>query len=100
VFFFPLCSSSISYIRDKKLGTFERSLVAGVKTWEIMTAFFITEGCVLLMQVTLAFVNQIYFFGIICQGSIFLAISIAILMGLSGVSLGKINSLEALTKYN
>jgi hypothetical protein len=55
----------------------------------IAIAFFITEGGILLIQAALAFSNLIFIFGIDCQGSIVLAISIAILMGFSGVSLGE-----------
>jgi len=88
VFFFPLCSSGVSYIWDKKQGTLERALVAGVRTWEIMTAYFVTEGIVLLIQAGLSFSIVTVLFGIQIQGSTALAIALTILMGLCGVSMG------------
>ncbi|OXA59297.1 ABC transporter G family member 20 isoform X2 [Folsomia candida] len=88
VFFFPLCSSGVSYIWDKKQGTLERSMVAGVQSWEVMASFFVTEGIVLVIQCIFSFSIIIYLFNIEILGSTSLAIGITFMMGLGGVSMG------------
>ncbi|OXA49624.1 ABC transporter G family member 20 [Folsomia candida] len=88
IYFFPLCSSAIAYIWDKKQGTLERSMVAGVQSWEIMTSFLVTEGIVLVIQCFFSFFMIIYIFEIEILGSLTLSVLITFMMGLGGVSMG------------
>ncbi len=45
--------STVSYISDKKNGTLDRTLVAGVQTVEILAAYFVTEGGIYFMQLAI-----------------------------------------------
>jgi len=89
LFFFPLCSSGISYITEKKTGTLDRSLVAGVTNAEIMISFLITQTVVLFGQSAFAFLILTVVFRIEVEGSLALAIFLAILIGIGGMSMGK-----------
>jgi len=86
--FFPLLSSSITFIWDKKLGTMERARVAGAQTWEIMASYFVTECVILCLQTTVSCLNLLYVFEISIVGSPALAVSLLLLNGLAGISLG------------
>jgi len=88
LFFFPLISGAVSYISDKKNGTLDRSLVAGVQTVEILAAYFVTEGVVLLIQTVLIFIIMTLVFSITIHGPIFWAFVLSALIGFSGLSLG------------
>ena len=90
LFFFPLISGAVSYISDKKNGTLDRTLVAGVQTVEILAAYFVSEGVVLLIQTALIFIIMTLVFGITVHGPIFWAFVLAALIGFSGLSLGKV----------
>jgi ABC-type multidrug transport system permease subunit len=90
LFFFPLCSSGISIIWDKKQGTMERARVAGVKTWEILASFFMTEGTILLLQCALGLFVISTLFGIQVHGSLPLAFALCFLVGLAGISFGNL----------
>lgn len=48
LFFFPLISTSVRFIVEKKPGTFIRSLTSRVQLWEIFIANFFTELGVIL----------------------------------------------------
>ncbi|XP_035707781.1 ABC transporter G family member 20-like [Folsomia candida] len=87
--FFPLCSTAVSYIWDKKQGTLERSMVAGVQSWEIMTSLLLTEGIVVVIQCIFSFSIILYLFNIEILGSISLAVGITLMMGLGGISMGQ-----------
>jgi ABC-2 type transport system permease protein len=88
VFFITLSSSGISIIWDKKLGTLERAQVAGVKTYEVLLAFLLSEGSVLVIQTSLSYLVMRYVLGIEVKGSVFLLLSLIFLVGLSGLSMG------------
>ncbi|ODN00401.1 ABC transporter G family member 23 [Orchesella cincta] len=88
LFFFPLITAGIQYIYEKKLGTLERTLVAGVNTWEIMAGFSITTSFILFIQTMLALMIVTVLFQITVVGSFVLCVILGILVGLGGVSMG------------
>jgi ABC-type multidrug transport system permease subunit len=88
LFFFPLITAGVQYIYEKKLGTLERTLVAGVNTWEIMAGFSITTSIILFVQTMLALMIVTVLFEIQVQGSFVLCVVLGILVGLGGVSMG------------
>lgn len=88
LFFFPLCSSGVSYITEKKTGTLDRSIVAGVGTAELMGGFLIAQMGVLLGQAGFAFLILTQVFRIEILGSMSLTLSLTILVGISGMSAG------------
>lgn len=87
LFFFPLITAGIQYIYEKKLGTLERTLVAGVSTWEIMAGFSITTSIILFIQTMLALMIVTVLFQIQVVGSFILCLVLGILVGLGGVSM-------------
>lgn len=87
LFFFPLITAGIQYIYEKKLGTLERTLVAGVNTWEIMAGFSITTSVILFIQTMLALMIVTVLFQIKVVGSFVLCVILGILVGLGGVSM-------------
>jgi len=88
LFFFPLCSSGISYISEKKSGMLNRCLVAGVTASEIMVAFLISQLAVLIVQSGLAFLILNVVFQIPILGSVPLGLTLAVLVGIGGMSMG------------
>ncbi|CAL8072602.1 unnamed protein product [Orchesella dallaii] len=88
LYFFPIIAASIRYINEKKQGTFERSLVAGTKTWEVLFAYGMAEGFVLVLQSLLAYFVLTVLIGIEVLGSIPLVLFMFLLCGFGGVSMG------------
>ncbi len=86
--FFPLASSTITFLWDKKQGTMERAKVAGTAPWEILTAYFFTEGAVLLLQTSLCLLIFVWVFNVTIHGSICLAFGLCAINGFAGISLG------------
>jgi hypothetical protein len=91
--FFPLASSTITYLWDKKQGTMERARCAGVVTFEILTSYFITEGTVLIIQTSFCLLIFVTVFNVTIVGSTALAFALVALNGFAGISLGKSESL-------
>ncbi|CAL8138000.1 unnamed protein product [Orchesella dallaii] len=88
LFFFPILSSSMQCIREKKQGTLERTEIAGVRTWEILAAYSVTESVIVLLQTALGFLIMAVVFQISVKGSVALVVALCMLIGLSGVSVG------------
>jgi len=88
LFFFPIIAAAIRYINEKKQGTFERSLVAGTKTWEALFAYGIAEGFVLVLQSVLAYLVLTLVIGIEVLGSTPLILLLFVMCGFGGVSMG------------
>ncbi|ODN00409.1 ABC transporter G family member 20 [Orchesella cincta] len=88
IFFFPIITSAIRYIQEKKCGMFERSLVAGVNVWEIMVAYSISEFCVLVLQALLTYLVLTLVFKIKVLGAGILIVITYLLSGYGGVSMG------------
>lgn len=62
--------------------------MAGVQTVEILAAYFVTEGIVLIIQTFLIFLIMIFGFNTVINGSAFWAFVLSALIGFSGLSLG------------
>lgn len=88
LFFFPIIASSIRYIQEKKQGTYERSLVAGTKTWEILFAYSCTECIVLVLQSLLVYFNLTVLIQIEVLGNFILVMILFIMSGFGGVTMG------------
>jgi ABC-type multidrug transport system permease subunit len=83
-----LASGGIAYIQDKKKGTLDRSRVAGVTTFDVLLAFMVTEGSVIIFQTLISLFLLIVCFGLVVQGSTTLFMLICLLTGIAGLSLG------------
>ncbi|CAL8069144.1 unnamed protein product [Orchesella dallaii] len=88
LFFFPLCGSSIAYISEKRAGNLARILVAGVQTWEVMLAYLLVHLVVLIFQTALSFIIMVSVFNIQIIGPVLWAVALALLVGISGMSMG------------
>ncbi|ODM94472.1 ABC transporter G family member 20 [Orchesella cincta] len=88
LFFFPLCGSSIAYISEKRAGNLARILVAGVQTWEVMLAYLLVHVVVLIFQTALSFIIMVSVFNIQIIGPVLWAVALALLVGISGMSMG------------
>jgi len=88
LFFFPVASSGLNVIAEKRLGTLDRSKVAGVTTVEFMAAYTTVQFFVLSIQAIIAFGVLILGFGIEIQGSYILSSAMALLIGVAGISIG------------
>jgi hypothetical protein len=78
----------LSLIAEKRLGTLDRSKVAGVTTAEHMAAYLTVQFFVLAVQAAVAFAALVIGFDIEIQGSVLLASVMALLIGVAGISIG------------
>ncbi|ODM92534.1 ABC transporter G family member 23 [Orchesella cincta] len=88
MFFFPIISIGIRLIDERKCGMMERSLVAGVKTWEVIVAYLISESCILVAQSVLVLAVVTLITDIKILGSWILVLALFASIGYAGVSLG------------
>jgi len=84
----PLAAGGIAYIKDKKQGTLDRSMVAGVTTFDVLIAFMVTEGSLIVFQSLISFVILVFAFNLVIQGSSILFLVLCLLTGITGLSLG------------
>jgi len=75
-------------ITEKRSGAMERTKVAGVTDVELLISHFLTQFVLLLLQSLLSFAIMISVFQIKVHGSIVLAFTMGILIGVSGISFG------------
>ncbi|EFX71377.1 ABC protein, subfamily ABCH [Daphnia pulex] len=76
------------FINERKQGLLDRSLVAGVRTSEILLAHLVTQFTVLVFQSSVVLMVMLLVFKITCQGSLALAMFITLLQGLCGMFYG------------
>lgn len=75
-------------ITDRKQGTLDRSRVAGIKTFDIMVSYFITEGTTVLFQAALGAGILIIGFNLEVRGPTYLFLLTCIITGLCGQASG------------
>lgn len=80
----------ILYVADVKAGTLDRTLTAGVKYYHLLISILISEGVMTLVQLGLCFIVLLFGFNFQVVGSLSLTIFLCFLMGMIGVTLGKI----------
>jgi len=88
LYFLPLLSTSLKYIMDRKAGTLDRILVAGITSTEIIIASITEQIFTLLFQAVISFALMTYLFDITIKGSVVAALGLAVLIGISGVAMG------------
>jgi hypothetical protein len=90
IYFIPMCTISLQYIKEQKNGLKNRSTVAGMKTFEVWFSACVMETLLSLLKLGICL--PIVFFGcnVEPKESIGLAVILIILMSLAGVSMGKI----------
>ncbi|CAL8072598.1 unnamed protein product [Orchesella dallaii] len=84
IFFYPIITAGIRYVNEKREGTLERSLVSGVKIWEIFFAFSICELIIGIIRTITIYVMAVWIFGRNIVGSL----SLQFLLGLTSTFMG------------
>jgi len=77
-------------ITEKKSGAMERTKVAGVTDVELLISHFLTQFVLLTCQSILSFAIMISVFKIQVHGSLILAYLMGVLIGVAGISFGKL----------
>ncbi|XP_059166224.1 ABC transporter G family member 20-like [Physella acuta] len=91
--FFLACGlTTLVFVLERKEGLMERMIVAGVAPIEIMISHVLTQLLVMFGQVLLMFAIALLVFNMTHFGNIFCAISLVILQGLCGMTLGMVIS--------
>ena len=92
IFFAAMALTAITLVLERKDGVFERTLVAGVKTFEFIVSQINTQLIVLAVQVLLSIITMFYILDIESQGSIVLVYFITLMQGMCGMALGLVVS--------
>ncbi|ODM93398.1 ABC transporter G family member 23 [Orchesella cincta] len=87
VVFFPMLSTSIRFIGEKKQGTLGRSLVSGASLWEIIVAYTVTEFTLILAQGGFVFIVLRIMSGKDPVGSSLLFLTLSVMVGICGMVL-------------
>ncbi|XP_057341035.1 ABC transporter G family member 20-like [Microplitis mediator] len=87
-FFLATSVSSSIIIADRHEGVWNRSLVQGVKTSEILISHLLTQITVIIVQVTVTTVIAFVQYSLDCRGSLAVVILLIFLMGICGMCYG------------
>ncbi|ODM98339.1 ABC transporter G family member 23 [Orchesella cincta] len=80
MFFWPIVFVGTRFMEERISGMLERSVVAGVRNWEIFLAYLITEFFILLPQTVFALAVTLLVPAIKIVGSIYLAFGLLLLI--------------------
>src|SRR5687767_3823546 len=92
IFFAAMSLTAITLVLERKDGVFERTLVAGVKTFEFVLSQISTQLIVLAVQVMLTILTMFWILDIKSEGSIMLVYVMTLIQGLCGMALGLVVS--------
>ncbi|XP_012281429.1 ABC transporter G family member 20 isoform X2 [Orussus abietinus] len=87
-FFLATSVSSSVIIADRHEGVWDRSLVQGVTTAEILTAHILTQITVIIVQVTVSLSLSFVQFQLPCKGSLTAVIILVLITGICGMCYG------------
>lgn len=90
MFFLGTTITSTIIITDRLEGVWDRSIVAGVTSLEILITHFLLQMFVIFLQMIEVVVITFGFYGMEYLGSIFAIVIIVALQGLCGMSYGKL----------
>ena len=80
--------TALSFVMERKEGLLERSLVAGVTSFQFLISHILTQFLVLLVQVTFLMFFTFLIFGIQNRGSFLWVVLLTILQGCCGMAYG------------
>lgn len=89
MFFLGTTITSTIIITDRLEGVWDRSIVAGVTSLEILVTHFLLQMFIIVLQMIEIVVITFWFYGTEYIGSIFAIIIIVALQGLCGMSYGE-----------
>ena len=81
--------TALAFILERRDGLFERSLVAGVDTFQILIAHAMTQIIVMVVQILLVLVFTFLVFDIPSRGPFIWVILLLLLQGCTGMAFGK-----------
>ncbi|KAG7190251.1 hypothetical protein KM043_006370 [Ampulex compressa] len=87
-FFLSTSVASSIIIADRHAGVWDRSLVQGVTTPEILVSHLLTQLVVIIIQVVVALCLSFFQFDLECKGSLSAAIWLVLLEGICGMCYG------------
>ncbi|KAJ8315994.1 hypothetical protein KUTeg_006008 [Tegillarca granosa] len=87
-FFLATGLTTLSFVMEKKEGLLDRSLVAGMTTFEIMLAHVCTQFLVMVVQVALLLIFALLVFHVPYKGPLIWVIILVLLQGFCGMTLG------------
>ncbi|KAK2575824.1 hypothetical protein KPH14_007202 [Odynerus spinipes] len=88
IFFLAASVTTAVIISDRHEGVWDRSLVQGVKTPEILLAHFLIQFMVVIIQIFLIYCVTFFYFQLKCKGSFFASLIMSCLMGICGMFFG------------
>ncbi|XP_063216541.1 ABC transporter G family member 20-like isoform X2 [Bacillus rossius redtenbacheri] len=88
MFFFGVALSVWSITYERLDGLINRNIVAGITSFEIMLSYLVTQFLLMCGQAALIVFFGIFVYHFECQGSIWLAILLLLVQGVSGMSYG------------
>ncbi|XP_014222492.1 ABC transporter G family member 20-like isoform X2 [Trichogramma pretiosum] len=88
VFFLSTAVSAAIIIQDRAEGVWDRSLVQGVTTREILFSHIITQSFMIIIQVTMVLCVVFLHFRLDCKGSLLVVIMLTLEVSFSGMSYG------------
>lgn len=81
--------TALAFILERRDGLFERSLVAGVDTFQILIAHALTQIIVMIVQILLVLVFTFLVFDIPSRGPFIWVILLLLLQGCTGMAFGE-----------
>lgn len=81
--------TALAFILERRDGLFERSLVAGVDTFQILIAHAMTQIIVMVVQILLVLVFTFLVFDIPSRGPFIWVILLLLLQGCTGMAFGE-----------
>ncbi|XP_046820334.1 ABC transporter G family member 20-like [Vespa crabro] len=87
-FFVATVMTTMILISDRHEGIWERSLVQGVTTSEILFSHFVVELSIVIIQVTLICCISFVYFNLDCKGSLVTVVMMIFFMGVCGLFYG------------
>ncbi|XP_020289831.1 ABC transporter G family member 20-like isoform X2 [Pseudomyrmex gracilis] len=87
-FFIATYVSSSLLITERAEGVWNRSLVQGVKTAEILLSHFLTQSVIICVHTAIIMCLSFPVWGLDCQGSLYIVTLFVFLMGLGGLMYG------------
>jgi ABC-type transport system involved in multi-copper enzyme maturation permease subunit len=88
-FFLPAFTGCFAILIDRKNGTLDRSMVAGITRMELIFSLFITEGVAIVLQSIVSYCCALYVFEGTFEGSHLAFIMVIICTGVAGLCFGK-----------
>ncbi|KAH0950241.1 hypothetical protein HN011_009186 [Eciton burchellii] len=88
IFFLAITISSTIIMTDRKEGLWNRSLVQGVKPWEILLTHILTQIAIIIIHNIVIISLCFPVWGLQCKGSLFIVILFTFLIALCGMMYG------------